>query len=147
MKNQLVLALCIHHTRLDEALDLLKAHLVECASLAIIYGGEDAQAIQSRAGIQLTLYASSPRQWEEQIPKLISSRQIRGLIYLGDNSVKLSSDMHLVQILEKGIEEDLPVAANITSAEGLIHLMSEYPEALSGHHLAAGYLEEIAYQQ
>jgi methylglyoxal synthase len=39
---------------------------------------------------------------------------------------------------------NVPIATNLITAEAILHLMAEHPEALSGQHLAAQYLEEIA---
>ena len=38
----------------------------------------------------------------------------------------------------------VPLATNIATAEAVLHLIFEHPEALDGHHVAAQYLEEIA---
>jgi methylglyoxal synthase len=39
---------------------------------------------------------------------------------------------------------NVPLATNLTTAEAVLHLMVEHPEAFSGHHLAAQFLEEIS---
>ena len=40
--------------------------------------------------------------------------------------------------------KNVPFASNLTGVEGILHLMVEHTEALSGHHLAARFLEENA---
>ena len=40
--------------------------------------------------------------------------------------------------------KNVPFASNFTGVEGILHLMVEHTEALSGHHLAARFLEESA---
>ena len=40
--------------------------------------------------------------------------------------------------------KNVSFASNLTGVEGILHLMVEHPEALSGHHLAARFLEENA---
>jgi methylglyoxal synthase len=39
---------------------------------------------------------------------------------------------------------NVPIATNLITAEAVLHLLAEHPEALGGHHLAAQFLEEIA---
>ncbi len=39
---------------------------------------------------------------------------------------------------------NVPLATNVATAEAVLHLIFEHPEALSGHHLAAQYLEDMA---
>ena len=47
----------------------------------------------------------------------------------------------VIQLI-KAHNEELADIALITT-EAILHLMAEHPEALSGHHLAAQYLEEM----
>ncbi len=39
---------------------------------------------------------------------------------------------------------NIPLATNLATGEAILHLMAEHLEALSGHHLAAQFIEEMA---
>ena len=53
--------------------------------------------------------------------------------------------MNLISVTQGSVTfQCVPLATNMASAEAVIHLMAEHPEALSGHHIAAEYLESIA---
>ena len=135
-----VLAVIAHDSKKDDIIQLIKAHKEELAEIDMIATLDTGQRIRERTGRPVTLLLSGPLGGEQQIGALVAIGEVSAVIFLRD---PLNARSHEPEIKICDIR-NVPIATNLITAEAILHLMAEHPEALSGQHLAAQYLEEIA---
>ncbi len=142
--KKVTLVLMTHDTRKDDLISLIKAHLMECSSLVLISSVEYANIIHSQAGLAVFGLWANYLDIGQQIRDLVAKKEVSAVIYLRDQAKLINEDIDLLSLYQTCDENDVPLATNIASSEAILHLLSEHPEALTGHHMAAQYLEDIA---
>ena len=141
-----VLALIAHDSKKDDIIQLIKAHKEELANIDLIATLDTGQRIRDRTGRPVTLLLSGPMGGEQQIGALVANGEVTAVISLRDPLNARSHEPDVTSLLKICDIRNVPIATNLITAEAILHLMAEHPEALSGQHLAAQYLEEIADQ-
>jgi len=141
-----VLALIAHDSKKDDIIQLIKAHKEELADIDLIATLDTGQRIRERTGRQVTLLLSGPQGGEQQIGALVANGEVTAVIFLRDPLNGRSHEPDVTSLLKLCDIRNVPIATNLITAEAILHLMAEHPEALSGQHLAAQYLEEMADQ-
>ena len=69
---------------------------------------------------------------------------VDAVIFLRDALTAHPDEPDVSALLRVCDVHNIPLATNLITAEAVLHLMAEHPEALGGHHLAAQFLEEVA---
>ena len=69
---------------------------------------------------------------------------INAVIFLRDPFETRPQEPDIQAMLRVCDIHNVPLATNISAAEAVLHLIFEHPEAITGHHLAAQYIEEMA---
>jgi methylglyoxal synthase len=138
-----VLALIAHDSKKDDMVLLVKAHKEELVEADLIATQSTGQIVQERTGMEVTLLQSGPLGGDQQIGALIANGQVNAVIFLRDPLTAHPHEPDVAALLRICDVHNIPLATNSASAEAVLHLIAEHPEALSGHHLAAQYLEEI----
>ena len=141
-----VLALIAHDSRKDDIIQLIKAHKEELAEIEMIATLDTGQRIRERTGHPVTLLLSGPLGGDQQIGALVANGEVNAVIFLRDPLNAHSHEPEVNGLLKICDVHNVPMATNLITAEAILHLMAEHPEALSGQHLAAQYLEEVADQ-
>ena len=141
-----VLALIAHDSRKDDIIQLIKAHKEELAEIEMIATLDTGQRIRERTGHPVTLLISGPLGGDQQIGALVANGEVNAVIFLRDPLNAHSHEPEVNGLLKICDIRNVPIATNLITAEAVLHLMAEHPEALSGQHLAAQYLEEAADQ-
>jgi methylglyoxal synthase len=141
-----VLALIAHDSRKDDIIQLIKAHKEELAEIEMIATLDTGQRIRERTGHPVTLLISGPLGGDQQIGALVANGEVNAVIFLRDPLNAHSHEPEVNGLLKICDVHNVPMATNLITAEAILHLMAEHPEALSGQHLAAQYLEEAADQ-
>jgi methylglyoxal synthase len=141
-----VLALIAHDSRKDDIIQLIKAHKEELAEIEMIATLDTGQRIRERTGHPVTLLISGPLGGDQQIGALVANGEVNAVIFLRDPLNAHSHEPEVNGLLKICDVHNVPIATNLITAEAILHLMAEHPEALSGQHLAAQYLEEVADQ-
>ena len=141
-----VLALIAHDSRKDDIIQLIKAHKEELAEIEMIATLDTGQRIRERTGRPVTLLLSGPLGGDQQIGALVANEEVNAVIFLRDPLNAHSHEPEINGLLKICDVHNVPIATNLITAEAVLHLMAEHPEALSGQHLAAQYLEEAADQ-
>ena len=75
---------------------------------------------------------------------MVADGVVNAVIFLRDPLTAHPHEPDVSALLRVCDAHSVPLATNIATAEAVLHLIFEHPEALDGHHLAAQYLEEIA---
>jgi len=139
-----VLALIAHDSRKEYLVQMMKAHTEELAEVDLIATQETGELVQSRAGIPVTLLQGVTLGGDLQIGALVANSEVQAVIFYRDPLKAQLHEPDVSALLRVCDIHDVPLATNFAAAEAVIHLLADHPEALSGHHLAAGFLEEIA---
>ena len=142
--GKIILALIAHDAKKEDIISLVKAHKQELENVDIIATRSTGQLVQARTGLEITLVQSGPLGGDQQIGALVADEQIHAVIFLRDPLTSHPHEPDVSALLRLCDAHSIPLATNIASAEAILHLIFEHPEALNGHHLAAEYLEEIA---
>ena len=141
-----VLALIAHDSKKDDIIQLIKAHKEELAKIDLVATLDTGQRIRERTGRPVTLLLSGPLGGEQQIGALVATGEVSAVIFMRDALNAHSHEPDINGLLKVCDVHNVPIATNLISAEAVLHLIAEHPEALSGQHLAAQYLEEMADQ-
>ncbi|MBN1367250.1 MAG: methylglyoxal synthase [Dehalococcoidales bacterium] len=142
--NQLKLALIAHDAKKDDMVLLVKAHQKELVAFQLIATRSTGQFIIARTGLPVILVQSGPLGGDQQIGAMVANEQIDAVIFLRDPLTAHPHEPDVSALLRIYDVHGIPLATNIATAEAILHLLAEHPEALNGHHIIAEYLEEIA---
>jgi methylglyoxal synthase len=141
-----VLALIAHDSKKDDIVQFIKAHKEELTGIELIATLDTGQRIRERTGHPVTLLLSGPLGGDQQIGALVANEEVSAVIFLRDPLNAHSNEPEINGLLKICDIHNVPIATNLITAEAVLHLMAEHPEALNGQHLAAQYLEEMADQ-
>jgi methylglyoxal synthase len=142
--KQFTLALIAHDSKKEDMVQLIKAHLEEIAQTTIIATRTTGQIITARTELPVNLMQSGPMGGDQQIGAMVADEQIDAVIFLRDPLTTHPHEPDVSALLRLCDAHGIPLATNIATAEAVQHLLAEHPEALTGHHLAAEYLDEVA---
>jgi methylglyoxal synthase len=142
--NKITLALVAHDSKKEDMVQLVKAHKENLAELDLVATRGTGQAIQARAGLPVTLMQSGPHGGDQQIGALVANGDVRAVIFLRDPLRAHPHEPDVSALLRVCDVHDVPLATNLASAEAVLHLLFEHPEALGGHHIAAQFISEMA---
>ena len=142
--ERLALALIAHDSKKGDMVSLLKSHRNELAELDLVATRSTGQVIQSRIGLPVTLMQSGPHGGDQQIGALVANGNVRAVIFLRDPLMAQPHEPDISALLRICDVHNVPLATNLATAEAVLHLLFEHPEALGGHHLAAEFLKEMA---
>jgi methylglyoxal synthase len=142
--NNFTLALVAHDAKKEDMVQLVKAHKEELSEINLIATRSTGQLVMARTKLEVTLMQSGPLGGDQQIGAMVASEDIDAVIFLRDPLTAHPHEPDVSALLRVCDAHGVPLATNIATAEAVLHLLAEHPEALSGHHLAAEYLDEIA---
>lgn len=142
--KKLTLALIAHDSKKEDMISLIKAHREELSEIDLVATKNTGELIQSKTSLSVTLLQSGPHGGDQQVGALVANGDIRAVIFLRDPLTAQPHEPDIAALLRVCDIHGVPLATNLAAAEAVLHLMFEHPEALSGHHLAAQYLEDMA---
>ena len=138
------MAMVAHDSKKDDMVQLVKAHKEELAEVDLIATRSTGQTIEKRAGLPVTLLQSGPLGGDQQIGALVANGEVHAVVFLRDPLTAHPHEPDVSALLRVCDVHNVPLATNLATAEAVLHLIAEHPKALSGHHLAERFLEEIA---
>src|SRR5271157_4544875 len=127
-----VLALIAHDSKKDDIIQLVKAHKEALAEIELVATLDTGQRIRERTGLNVNLLLSGPLGGEMQIGSLVAIGEVTAVIFLRDPLNARSHEPEVTGLLKVCDVHNVPIATNLITAEAMLHLMSEYPEVLSG---------------
>ena len=142
--EKLTLALIAHDVKKDDMLLLVQAHRQELDELDLVATRGTGQIIQSRIGLPVTLVQSGPHGGDQQIGALVANGDVRAVIFLRDPLMVHPHEPDVSALLRVCDVHNVPLATNLASAEAVLHMLFDHPEALGGHHIMAQYISEMA---
>jgi methylglyoxal synthase len=145
--KKFTLALIAHDAKKEDMVELVKAHKEELSGVNLIATRSTGQLVMGRTRLPVTLLQSGPMGGDQQIGALVANEEIDAVIFLRDPLTAHPHEPDVSALLRICDAHSIPLATNVATAEAVMHLIFEHPEALSGHHLEAQFLEEIAARQ
>ena len=142
--NKFTLALIAHDAKKEDMVQLVKAHKDELTKVDLVATRSTGQLVMGRTRLPVTLMQSGPLGGDQQIGAMVANEEIDAIIFLRDPLTAHPHEPDVSALLRVCDAHSIPLATNITTAEAVLHLLFEHPEALSGHHLEAQFLEEMA---
>ena len=142
--ERLGLALIAHDAKKEGMILLAKAHREELAQLDLVATRGTGQLIQARVGLSITLMENGPRGGDLQVGALVANGDVRAVIFLRDSLTAQPHEPDISVLLRICDVRNVPLATNLATAEAVLHLLFEHPEALGGHHLMAQFLSDVA---
>jgi methylglyoxal synthase len=142
--KKLTLALVAHDSKKEDMVQLVKAHKEEMSGLNIVATRSTGHLVQHRTGLTVRLLESGPLGGDQQVGALVASADIDAVIFLRDPLMANPHEPDVSALLRVCDAHNVPLATNLTTAEAVLHLLFEHPEALGGHHLAAQFIEDMA---
>ena len=137
------LALVAHDAKKDDLVQLVKVHKGELAEVDLVATRSTGQLIQERTGLTVTLLQSGPLGGDQQIGALIASGDVNAVIFLRDALTAHPHEPDVSALLRVCDVHNVPLATNLVTAEAVLHLIAEHPEALGRHQLEARFIEEV----
>jgi methylglyoxal synthase len=142
--KKITLALVAHDSKKDDMVQLVKANRDRLADLNIVATRTTGRLIQEGTGLPVTLMQSGPHGGDQQIGALVANGDVKAVIFLRDPLMAHPHEPDVSALLRVCDVHNVPLATNIASAQAVLYLLFEQPEALGGHHIAAEYIEEMA---
>jgi len=142
--NKFTLALIAHDARKEDMVQLVKAHKDELTKVDLVATRSTGQLVMGRTRLPVTLMQSGPLGGDQQIGAMVANEEIDAVIFLRDPLTAHPHEPDVSALLRVCDVHSVPLATNIATAEAVLHLLFEHPEALNGHHLEAQFLEEMA---
>lgn len=139
-----VLALVAHDSKKDDMVQLVKAHREQLVDIDLVATRGTGQLIQELTGLPVRLIQSGPLGGDQQIGAMVANGDVQAVIFLRDPLTSHPHEPDVSALLRVCDVHDIPLATNLTTAEAILHLMADHPEALGGHHLMANWLQEMA---
>lgn len=142
--KKFTLALIAHDSKKEDMVQLVKAHMEELAEVDLVATRTTGQLVTARTELLVKLMQSGPMGGDQQIGAMVADEQIDAVIFLRDPLTAHPHEPDVTALLRLCDAHCIPLATNIATAEAILHVFTEHPEALNGHHLAAEFLEEVA---
>lgn len=141
--KKMTIALVAHDSRKEDMVQLVKAHSENVAKLELVATRSTGQLVQERARLPVTLVQSGPLGGDQQIGALVANGEVDAVIFLRDPLTAHPHEPDVSALLRVCDVHNVPLATNIATAEAILHLIFEHPEALGGHHLAAQLMRDM----
>ena len=138
------MALVAHDAKKGDMVQLVKANKKELSKVDLFATRSTGQLVKDKARLPVTLMQSGPLGGDQQIGAMIASDKVDAVIFLRGPLTAHPHEPDVSALLRLCDVHNIPLATNLASAEAILHLIAEHPEALSGHHLAAQFVEEMA---
>jgi methylglyoxal synthase len=103
------------------------------------------QLTQERTGLPVRLLQSGPLGGDQQIGALIGSGVVDAVIFLRDPLTAHPQEPDVSALLRICDVHNVPLATNLATAEAVLHVMAEQPQALRKHQLSAHLINEMAF--
>lgn len=126
-----VLAIVAHDAKKEEMVQLVKAHKKDLSKIDLFATQSTGQLVQAKAKLPVALLQSGPLGGDQQIGAMIASEQVDAVIFLRDPLTAHPHEPDVSALLRLCDVHNIPLATNLASAEAILHLMAEHPEALA----------------
>jgi len=141
--KKITLALIAHDAKKEDMVQLVKAHAEELADATLVATRSTGQIVSARTALPVTLMQSGPLGGDQQIGAMAANEDIDAVIFLRDPLTAHPHEPDVTALLRVCDAHGIPLATNIATAEAVLHMLAEHPEAASGHHPVTEYFNEM----
>lgn len=124
------LALIAHDAKKQEMVELAEAYRDKLARFDLVATKSTGQLIQERTRLPVTILQSGPLGGDQQIGSLVVSGIVKAVIFLRDPLSAQPHEPDITALLRVCDVHNVPLATNLASAEGVLYLLLEHPEAV-----------------
>ena len=143
MELQKRIALVAHDNKKRDLLEWAEYNKSLLAMHEVYATGTTGKLLEQQLGIEVHKLKSGPLGGDQQIGALIASEEVNAVIFLRDPLMAHPHEPDVSALLRVCDVHNVPLATNLATAEAVLHLLAEHPEALGRHQLAARFIEEI----
>jgi len=138
------IALIAHDVKKEDMVLLVKAHKEELRGVDLVATRGTGQIVEARSGLPVTLMQSGPLGGDQQIGSLVASGEIQAVMFLRDPLMAHPHEPDVSALLRVCDVHNIPLATNLASAEAVLHLLFDHPQAMGGHHVIAQSISDKA---
>jgi methylglyoxal synthase len=140
--KKLSLALVAHDAKKEDMVRLVMAHEEELSGLELTATRSTGRLIEERTGLKVRLLESGSMGGDQQVGALVANEAIKAVIFLRDPLTAHPHEPDVSALLRVCDVHNVPLATNLTTAEAVLRLIFEHPEAL-GENKAASHIERM----
>ena len=142
--KKFTLALIAHDSKKEDIVELANSYREKLADMHLIATRSTGEQIQAKTGLPITLMQSGPLGGDQQIGSLVASGVVNAVIFLRDPLTLQPHEPDITALLRVCDVHNVPLATNLASAEGILHLISKYPDVLEKTSLKAQINNELS---
>ena len=142
--KRFTLALIAHDSKKADMVELAQTYTETLEKLHLVATRSTGEQIQSKTGLTVALMQSGPMGGDQQIGSMVASGIVNAVIFLRD---PLSSQPHepdITALLRVCDVHNVPLATNLASAEGILHLINNHPDVLVKNNIRAQINNELS---
>jgi len=140
--KKFTLALIAHDAKKEDMVQLVKTYYKHLVEANIIATRSTGQIVNARTELPVTLLKSGPMGGDQQIGAMVADEQIDAVIFLRDPLTAHPHEPDVSALLRLCDAHSIPLATNLTTAEAILHVLSNHPNTLGGCHSVSSYLKE-----
>ena len=142
--KKFTLALIAHDSKKEDIVELACSYREKLEQLHLIATRSTGEQIQAKTGLPITLMQSGPLGGDQQIGSLVASGVVNAVIFLRDPLTSQPHEPDITALLRVCDVHNVPLATNLASAEGILHLINKYPDVLVKTNLKAQINNELS---
>jgi len=142
--KRFTLALVAHDSKKADMVELAHTYRETLEKLHLVATRSTGEQIQSKTGLTAALMQSGPMGGDQQIGSMVAGGIVNAIIFLRD---PLSSQPHepdITALLRVCDVHNVPLATNLASAEGILHLINNHPDVLIKNNIRAQINNELS---
>ena len=128
--KRFTLALIAHDSKKADMVELAQTHMEMLEHLHLVATRTTGEQIQSKTGLPVTLMQSGPLGGDQQIGSMVTSGVVDAVIFLRDPLKSQPHEPDITALLRLCDVHNVPLATNLASAEGILHLINQHPDVL-----------------
>jgi methylglyoxal synthase len=142
--KRFTLALIAHDSKKVDIVDLAYTYRDTLEHLHLVATRSTGEQIQSKTGLPITLMQSGPLGGDQQIGSMVASGVVNAVIFLRDPLTSQPHEPDITALLRVCDVHNVPLATNLASAEGILHLINKHPDVLVKNNLKAQINNELS---
>jgi methylglyoxal synthase len=116
----------------------VQEHREKLAKLNLVATGTTGRFIREKIGLPINLMKSGPQGGDQQIGAQIANGDVQALIFLRDPLTAHPHEPDVSALLRVCDVHNVPLATNLATAEAVLRLLFEHPEALEENYAKPG---------
>jgi len=138
------IALIAHDHKKPDLLEWVKFNKGTLLQHELFATGTTGKLLEQEIGAKITTFESGPLGGDQQIGSLVASGEIQAVMFLRDPLMAHPHEPDVSALLRVCDVHNIPLATNLASAEAVLHLLFDHPQAMGGHHVIAQSISDKA---